>query len=104
MKVVQIVPRGNWRLYGAMMKREADLRKRKRGTFYRVGARRRNEAKWKHRQYKGWVNLERGLSEVVSVEVKTLAADQEWQMLAAFLGWIDRHFADEVLAVNIQYR
>jgi len=30
--------------------------------------------------------------------------DEDWQLLSAFLGWIDRHFGDQVLAVNIQYQ
>ena len=27
----------------------------------------------------------------------------EWQLLQAILGFIDRHFADEIRAINIQY-
>ena len=37
MKLVQIVPRGKVRLFGAIVKKEADIRKNDRGTFYRVG-------------------------------------------------------------------
>ena len=104
MKVVQIIPIERKRLYGAMVKKEAAIRKKGTGTFYRARARRRNAAKWRHTKYKGWVNLERGLSEVVTAEVNSLAADHDWQLLAAFLGWVDRHFGDQVLAVNIQYQ
>ncbi len=73
MKVVQIIPIERKRLYGAMVKKEAAIRKKGTGTFYRARARRRNAAKWRHTKYKGWVNLERGLSEVVTAEVNSLA-------------------------------
>jgi hypothetical protein len=39
---------------------------------------------------RGWINLERGLSEVVTAEVNSLTPDEDWQLLSAFLGWIDR--------------
>jgi hypothetical protein len=38
MKLVQIVPRGKVRLFGAIVKKEVDIRKNDRGTFYRAGA------------------------------------------------------------------
>jgi hypothetical protein len=104
MKLVQIIPSEQNRLYGAMVKKEAEIRRKNLGTFRRAGRKKLDEAKWRHTKYNGWVNLRRGLSEVVTVEVKTLAADDDWQLLSAFLGWVDRHFSDQVLAVNIQYR
>lgn len=104
MKLVQIIPIDRKRLYGAMVRKEAAIRKKGTGTFYRAGAKRRNEARWKHTRYKGWVHLERGLAEVVTAEINTLAPEEDWQLLPAFLGWLDRHFGDQVLAVNIQYQ
>ena len=29
--------------------------------------------------------------------------DQEWRMLSALLGWVNRHFGDRVTAVTIKY-
>jgi hypothetical protein len=104
MKLVQIVPREKNRLYGAMVKKEADIRRRGLGTFHRAGGKKRDEAKWRHAKHRGWIKLRRGLSEVVTAEMQTTAPDQEWQLLSAFLGWVDRHFGDQLLAVNIQYR
>jgi hypothetical protein len=105
MKILQIIPQDGVRLYGAMVKKELELRKK--GTFYRAAAKAKNEAKWHHKRYKGWINLRRGLSEVVMAEVRSVglsAVDAEWQILRAFLGFLDRHFANEIVAVNIQYR
>ena len=44
MKMLQIVPRGGTRLYGAMIKKQAEIRRGGRGTFSRAGARKRNAA------------------------------------------------------------
>jgi hypothetical protein len=104
MKVLQIVPKDDVRLYGELVRKEAAIRNAGRGTFYRAGTKTRDSAKWKHKAHKGWVHLQRGLSEVVTAEVRPLADDQDWQMLSAFLGFVDRHFSDQILAINIHYR
>jgi hypothetical protein len=104
MKVIQIVPQEGLALYAALVKKEAELRKKNRGTFYRTAGKKRNSSKWRHRAYPGWMNLERGLSEVVLAEIHAPAPDQEWQMLSAFLGFIDRHFGNRILAITIHYR
>ncbi|HVM81573.1 MAG TPA: hypothetical protein VMU06_21305 [Stellaceae bacterium] len=104
MKVLQIVPREDVRLYGELVRKEAAIRGAGRGTFYRAGAKRRDAAKWRHKAHKGWVNLQRGLSEVVTAEVHAVSDAQDWQMLSAFLGFVDRHFGDEILAITIHYR
>ena len=102
MKIVQIVPRGKVRLFGAIVKKEADIRKNDRGTFYRAGRGTQHAAKWNHKRYKGSVSLRHGDDETVTAQVRS--PDQEWQMLSAFLGWLNRHFGDRVTAVTIQYR
>jgi hypothetical protein len=102
MKIVQIVPRGKVRLFGAIVRKEADIRKNARGTFYRAGRKTQHAAKWNHKRYHGSVSLRHGNDETVTAQVRS--PDQEWQMLSAFLGWLNRHFGDQVTAVNIQYR
>ena len=99
-KLVQIVPAGRTKLYGAMVKKEAEISKRRAGAFSRVGAKQANKAKWRHVRFPGWINLTRERSEIVTAKVN--AAD--WQLLSAFIGWIDRHFGDQVQSVTIQYR
>jgi len=104
MKVIQIVPRTKTRLYSALVKKEAEIARRGLGTFVRSGHRVRNSAKWRHKRFKGWVKLGRGLSEIVTAEVHTQSADQDWQLLSAFLGFVDRHFGDKVLVITIHPR
>ena len=104
MKLLQIVPRGRTRLYGAMIKKQAEIRKSGRGTFSRAGAKRRASARWTHVRYKGSISLEPGLSDAVSVEIKSPERGDEARLLSSFLGWLDRHFGDELSSVNIQYQ
>jgi hypothetical protein len=99
MRTVQIIPLDRKRLYGAMIKKEAEIRKRRAGAFSRVGAKSSNKARWKHIRFKGWIKLEKDRSEVVTAKVNS----PDWQLLAALIGWIDRHFGDWVEAVTIRF-
>lgn len=104
MKQLQIVPAGGFNLYGALVRRELQLRRRKQGTFYRRGPRQGDRAKWAHRKYPGWINLARGMGGVVLAEVRTKAdPEQEWELFRAFLGFLDRNFGDKLAAINIQF-
>jgi hypothetical protein len=103
-KLMQIIPSQDFRLFGAMVKKEIELSKKNQGTFYRSGPKRKDEAKWSHKKFKGWINLQRSSGEVVVVEVQSRAQSEEWQLFHALLGWLDRHFRQQIWAINIQYR
>jgi hypothetical protein len=105
-RLAQIVPAGDFRLFGAMVRKEIELTKKNGGTFYRSGGKEENRAKWSHLKYQGWINLERSRQgEVVTVEIHSRArSENEWQLVHAFLGWVDRHFGQQISAINIQYR
>jgi hypothetical protein len=103
MKLLQIVPRAGTRLYGAMVKKQAEIRRSGRGTFIRAKARKRGAARWSHVRYKGSIGLEPGLADAVAVEIKSPEHGDEARLLSSFLGWVDRHFGGEVSSVNIQY-
>jgi len=104
MKTLEIVPRARARLYGAMIKKQAEIRKRGRGTFSRAGARKRGAARWTHVRYKGSISLEPGAGETVKVAIKSPERGDEARLLSSFLGWLDRHFGDALSSVNIQYQ
>jgi len=88
-----------------MVKKEVDLSRKGQGTFFRSGAKERNRAKWSHKKHKGWINLQRSAGDVVTAEVLSRGpAEDQWQLLQVFIGWLDRHFGDKIQAVNIQYR
>jgi hypothetical protein len=104
MKMLQIVPREGTRLYGAIIKKQAEIRKAGRGTFSRAGARKRNAARWTHVRYKGSVNLAAGTEDAVNVEIKSPERGDEARLLSSFLGWLDRHFGEHLASVSIRYQ
>jgi hypothetical protein len=98
MKVLQIVPRDGTRLYGAVIKKQADIRRSGRGTFSRAGAR------WKHVRYKGSIELKSGEDDVLNARIRSADHGDEARLLSSFLGWLDRHFGKQISSVNIQYQ
>ena len=104
MKRLQIAPRAGKPLYGAMITKQAEIHRSGRGTFSRVGKRQRSQARWKHAKYTGRVQLKSASAELVSVDINSPDKGDESRLLSAFLGWLDRHFGDQVSSVNIQYQ
>jgi hypothetical protein len=104
MKVVEIVPRERTRLYGMLVAKEAAIRKNKRGTYIRVGRKTRDRARWKHKNFRGSVQLKRDDSEVVTVSIRAPTSEDERKLLSSFLGFVDRHSNDQVATITIQYR
>jgi len=104
MKSIQIVPRDATRLFGAMVKKQADIRKSGRGTFSRAGARRASAATWTHVRYRGSLRLKPGAEDAVNVEIRSPDRGDEARLVSSFLGWLDRHFGDRIKTVSIEYR
>lgn len=103
--LMQVVPGKGIRLFECMVKKEAELARKERGTFFRTGVKQRGRATWSHVTYKGRVMIERSSGEVVTVEMKSLSeAGDQWQLLHAFVGFMDRHFGKSIKAINIQFR
>jgi hypothetical protein len=103
MRQVQVIPVPGFRLYGAMVAKEIELSRKNRGTFRRSAKREHNRARWSHSNFKGWIKLKRGMGEIVQIEVRSKAGGAEWNLLLAILGFVDRHFADDIRAMNIQF-
>ena len=103
MKLLQIVPRDGRRFYDSIVRKQDDIRKNGRGTFSRTGRKRRNAAHWVHAKFTGSVDLERS-TDHVSAKVKSRNKTDESKLCTAFLGWVDRHFGDDLASVTIQYR
>ena len=102
MRQLQVIPKGRYPLFAALLRKESELRRKKRGTF-RSQSKKKGRAKWIHISYPGWIYLTQEMGEVVGVEVHPKKDVAEWQLLKAILGFLDRHFADEIRAINIQY-
>jgi hypothetical protein len=104
MKMLQIVPSDRTRLYAAMIKKQADIRRSGRGTFSRAGAQRRGGVKWTHVRYKGSINLQPSGSEAVEAVIRSPDRGDDARLLSSFLGWLDRHFGEHLASVDIKYR
>jgi hypothetical protein len=104
MKLVEITPRPRTKLYAALVKREADIQSKGRGTFIRVGRKAQNSARWKHKKFAGSIDLGRDLSELVTAKIRSSQSDSELGLLRSFLGFVDRHCGDGVSTILIQYR
>jgi len=104
MKLLEIFPSDRTHLYGAMIKKQAEIRRSGRGTFSRARAGKRGAARWTHIRYKGSINLEPGPSQAVAAVIRSPDRGDEARLLSSFLGWLDRHFGEHLAAVNIKYR
>lgn len=102
-RLLQVIPKPGENLYGKMIAKEIALSDAERGTFFRSGRKQHNRAKWSHKAYRGWITLERSAGGVVTAEIQCLAERYQWQITQAFIGWIDRHFGNMILGINIQY-
>jgi len=71
MKLLQVISRDGTHLYGAMIRKQSEIRRQGRGTFLRARARKRNTARWTHVRYKGSINFAPGPSEVVEVAIRS---------------------------------
>jgi hypothetical protein len=104
MKVVEVVPRERARLFGTLIAKEASIRKNGRGTYVRVGRKTSDAARWKHKMYRGSVQLKRGPSEVVTARIRASTPEDERRLLSSFLGFVDRHSDDQVATITIHYQ
>jgi hypothetical protein len=103
MKIVEIMPLKKSPLYGGLVKREAAIRKNGRGTFSRRGPARSGAATWSHKRFKGSVSLKREGAELVRAKIHSRTPEDEGSLLKAFLGFVDRHFGDQVATITIHY-
>ena len=104
MKPLRVISRDGTHLYGAMNRKQAEIRRNGRGTFMRAKARKRNAAKWTHVRYKGSISFEPSSPEAVEVTIQSPDRGDEARLLSSFLGWLDRHFGKQLSTIKIDYR
>jgi len=100
MKLLVVVPKSE---SGANLKSMLDTQERElrggRTTFLKIS---RN--KWKHAKYYGWINVKSAAGGILIAEVESNAKNTERQLLQAFVGYIERHFYDQIDSMNITFR
>ena len=100
MKIVQVVPKAGLpaKLKALLKATERHLRG-PHTTFERE-----KEGRWKHVKYPGWIQWEDTAGGLLVAEIKTRVKDHEWQILEAFVGYLDRHLGDQIESISIHYR
>jgi hypothetical protein len=100
MKIVQVIPKAglNAKLKALLKATERHLRGRH-TTFERE-----KEGRWKHVKYPGWIQWEDAAGGLLIAEVWTRVNDHEWQILEAFVGYLDRHLGEHIESISIHYR
>ena len=100
---VTVVARSNENLYGQIVKRNLELGRKGKGTLYRSGKKQKDFEKWAHLKHPGWIWFQKGMGGMVVALINSKSADGEWQLLMSFVGFIDRHFRNDVANVVIAY-
>ncbi len=100
MKIVQVVPRPgiSSKLKTGLKSTERQLRG-PHTTFQRV-----REGRWKHVKYPGWIQWDDAPGGLLVAEIRTRVKDHEWQMLQAFIGYLDRHLGEQIECISVYYR
>ncbi len=97
MRLLIIQPRQGIKLKAAMDSKRKSMQAK--GGSFALDRR----GKWVHVRHRGWVNVKRGPHGMIFAKTNTLAAEREWEILTAFIGFLDRHFHDEIASITIQY-
>ena len=98
------MPRDGRRFYDSVVRKQDDIRpERTRDLQPQADRKRRNAAHWVHAKFTGSVDLAR-MENLVTAKIKSRNKADESKLCTAFLGWVDRHFGDDLASVTIQYR
>jgi hypothetical protein len=95
---IVVTPQTKENFYAKLVTREKTLQ-----TFYRSGPRKPGQRKWKHVKYQGWMNLQKTFGGITVACIQAKNPDEEWKILSAFIGMLDRYFRDTVSNININY-
>jgi len=99
MRLIEVIAKPGCDNFLSLVKqKQRELKQKKRGTFFPASANR-----WKHVSHAGYINFIRAHKHVSLFEVIS-KSEKDWQILHSFLGFLDRHFHDEMESVKILYR
>lgn len=99
MKIVQVAPKSgiDSKLKTLLKNKVSELRGRP-TAFHRD-----RRGRWKHVKYPGWINLEETKGGLLIAEIRTKVEGTEWQLLRAFIGYLDRHLGKNIESISIYY-
>jgi hypothetical protein len=100
MKIVQVVPVADDKPSLKTLLNETERRLRRGPTAFR----RRGAGRWVHVKYRGWIHWDLARGGIVVATVKSRKPEQEWQLLQAYIGYLDRHVGEYIDTITISYR
>lgn len=100
MRLLQVVPKPGTKpkLKSILKNTERSLRG-PHTTFVRL-----SEGHWKHMKYPGWIKWDQAVGGLLVAEIHTKVKDHEWQMMDAFIGYLDRHLGELIESICLHYR
>ena len=98
-----ITPNASENIYSLMVKRELALRRKNQGTLHRYGAKKKDEDKWGHNSYPGWIRFQKCLGGVMVALVQAKDSEAEWQLLTSFIGFLHRNFSDSISNISLTF-
>jgi len=99
-KILQVVPKAGIKSNLKTMLKSTERHLRGPHTTFR----REREGRWKHVKYPGWIQWSQAHGGLLVAEIQTKVKDHEWQMLQAFIGYLDRHLGEHVESISVYYR
>jgi hypothetical protein len=100
---IAVTPQASNDVYRLLVQKERELRARKKGTLHRRGSARAGKARWAHTSFPGRILLQRCLGGVCVALIKSAKPNDEWQLLRSFIGFLDRHFRQQISGVTLTY-
>ena len=100
MKILQVVPKpGTSAKLKTLLKAAERSLRGPHTTFHRE-----REGRWKHVKHAGWIQWDDAPGNLLVAEIHTKVKDHEWQILEAFIGYLDRHLGQEIESISVYYR
>ncbi len=100
MKILQVVPKPGTKTKLKTLLKNTERQLRGNHTTFQ----REREGRWKHVKYPGWIRWDEAPGNLLVAEIQTKVKDHEWQMLQAFIGYLDRHLGEQIECISVHYR
>ena len=100
MKLLQVVPKPGIKIKLKSILKNTERNLRGPHTIFL----RLHEGHWKHVKYPGWIKWDQAAGGLLVAEIHTKVKDHEWQMMDAFIGYLDRHMGEQIESISLYYR
>ncbi len=64
---------------------------------------RRKKRRWVHAKYPGWITWDVSRGGTLNAQVQSKIPESEWQLLQAFVGYLNRHLSENIDSITIRY-